>query len=190
MQLFFGNKKHPVQYLPYHLQSTNVLSQYHSWPESLLTDIARQRDSLQMVCFNVVSDGYSCTFFSTDFAKVTSLSSIGDQVLAFLHHRLHFFIQFLQISWYLIRNYYPSFNIHLFTWLQCILLWPQIWFNWFGIQIWFLPLKLGLGFICWGIGSISFSASSICPINPFNLSSSAMARNESRFSWKTFASPQ
>ena len=50
--------------------------------------------------------------------------------------------------------------------------------------------KKGLGFIFWGIGSLSFFGSSTCPINPFNWSSSAMARKESRFSWKTFASPQ
>ena len=68
---FFGNKKHPVQYLPYHLQSTNVLSQYHSRPESLFTDIARQRDSLQVVCFNVVSYGNSSSLFSTHFTNVS-----------------------------------------------------------------------------------------------------------------------
>ena len=75
-----------IEFLSYHLQSTNVLPQYHSRPESLFTDIARQRDSLQMVCFNVVSDGYSCTFFSTHFANFSFPSSTWNKVRTCLHH--------------------------------------------------------------------------------------------------------
>ena len=77
----------------------------------LSTDIARQRDSLQMVCFNVVSYAHALPLFSTYFANLSSSWSIWETVLACFHHWFHLFVKFLQVSWYKTWNCYSSFII-------------------------------------------------------------------------------
>ena len=83
-----------------------MLSQLTSWPEYVSTNNARQRDSFQMVCFNVVSNSCAVPFFSTHFANITfpEAFSIWNSIFAFLHHWLHLLIKLLRFcrykTWY------------------------------------------------------------------------------------------
>ena len=48
----------------------------------------------------------------------------------------------------------------------------------------------GIELVCCKGACVFSSLSSVCPVSPLSLRSSAMARKESRLSWKTFASPR
>ena len=75
---------------------TSVLSQCISWPEGFSTEVARNAESLHMVCFNVVSYVFSFPLFSTHFANVSfSATVIWTEILALCHHWFHSFVQFL-----------------------------------------------------------------------------------------------
>ena len=92
--------KRPIYILHYkYMLSTLVFPQYHSWPVRLFTHIARKRDSLQMVCFNVISDGHALPFLSTYFANLSCFFSTCNKVLAYFHHWFHLFIKVQQVSW-------------------------------------------------------------------------------------------
>ena len=94
-------------------RSTCVPPQIVPWPELLSAHITGKGDSVKMVCFNVVSYGYSLHFLSTQFANFSPFSSFAilNKVFTFFHHWFHLFIKFLQVSWYKIGNCYSSFII-------------------------------------------------------------------------------
>ena len=49
-------------------------------------EVAGNDDSFEMIGFNVLFDVSALAFLSTHFANISKLKSIGDFVLAFLHH--------------------------------------------------------------------------------------------------------
>ena len=60
-----------------------------SGPESFVAEVAGDDDSFKMVCFNVIFYLSTMAFFSAYFAPMSSykyIGSIGNFVLAFLHH--------------------------------------------------------------------------------------------------------
>ena len=57
-----------------------------SGPESFVTEVAGDDDSFEVVCFNVIFYAMVLAFLSTDFAHISKISSIGNFVLASLHH--------------------------------------------------------------------------------------------------------
>ena len=63
-------------------------SQCFPGPESFLTEIAGERDALQMVSFYVVSDPNPLPFLSTDLANVHLVELLSNQYLPLnlLHH--------------------------------------------------------------------------------------------------------
>ena len=81
---------------------------------------------------------------------------------------------------------HPNPQRNYLEWLM--LYFPQDWHHLLFTGIFALPiLALTAGFMS---SSKSSTFSSGFPVKPFSWSSSAIAKNESRFSWKTFASPQ
>ena len=51
-------------------------------PESFITEVAGYDNSFEMVCFNVISNVSAMALFSTYFANIRKLMSIGTSVLA------------------------------------------------------------------------------------------------------------
>ena len=54
--------------------------------ESFITEVAGDDNSFDVVCFNVIFYVSAMALFSTHFANISKLMSIGSSVLAFLHH--------------------------------------------------------------------------------------------------------
>ena len=125
--------------------NTCVLPQYHPWPALLSTDIARKRNSFQMVGFDVVADRNSCSFLPTYFADVGFLCSmlfVWDQVLAFFHHWFDLFIKKLQITrgkiWNcdssLVKGFDGSWIISQSSWISLDCFIPLISWSWIHLQ--------------------------------------------------------
>ena len=83
-----------------------------SQPEDFSTDIATKGQPFNMVCLNVVFDSTNITFFSAHFANVCKSKPTWNTVLTFLHHWLHFFIKFFEVSRYEARKWYSSFIVN------------------------------------------------------------------------------
>ena len=66
-------------------------------PESFITEVAGDDNSFEMVCFNVISNVSAMALFSTYFANISKLMSIGTSVLTFLHHWIHLVVKFLKV---------------------------------------------------------------------------------------------
>ena len=176
-----------------------VLPQHISWPACLLANIARvQVDPVQMIRFNVSLYVSTKAFLTTSFANWSSnlaIFPVGNDVRTFLHHWLHFFFQISCLSFFsekiLNGNRVVSFDDG-----GCV---PQVFINlhflaYFGwsflssvkIEAELLSSnKLAPSFFLFLVDWLSF-----WPVSPFNCSSSAMARKDSKFSWETFASPK
>ena len=60
---------------------SHVLAKIISAPERFLALIAWENNSLQVVCFNVILDGISGTFFSTYFAPVAFPTSVATVIV-------------------------------------------------------------------------------------------------------------
>ena len=162
-----------------------VLSHWRSGPKCFITGVAWHNDSFKVICFNMIFDGSNHAFFCTHFALVKELFSIGVFVLTFLHHRLHCFFKVVQVCIIVARdcNCRTVFRFSLFA-AWSLSLWRHIWNNWSHFKI---------DHLCWGKGLfIHFKIIDflfLLPIKPLSWSSSANARNESRFSCKTLATP-
>ena len=57
-----------------------------SRPECFVAKVAGDYDSFEVVCFNVIFYVSAMVLFSTHFANISKLMSIGTWFLAFLHH--------------------------------------------------------------------------------------------------------
>ena len=152
-----------------------VHRQINSCSKSLITVITWNRYSLQVICLDMVN--YICDFvlFSTHFANESSfllgcpicLFFIQNHVLAFLHHRLDLLVQCLHNAAELVGD-----NNDLGS-LFCII----------NVLCWWF-LKSFFGFVNWlWISTLFFSSLEVWPASPLSLSSSAITRKESRFSW-------
>ena len=75
-----------------------------SRPESFITEVAGDDNSFEMVCFNVISNVSAMALFSTYFANIRKLMSIGTSVLTFLHHWIHLVVKFLKVHRIVSRN--------------------------------------------------------------------------------------
>ena len=73
-------------------------------PESFITEVAGDDNSFEMVCFNVISNVSAMALFSTYFANIRKLMSIGTSVLTFLHHWIHLVVKFLKVHRIVSRN--------------------------------------------------------------------------------------
>ena len=72
---------------------------------------------------------YSWSFFSTQFANLSSFFSIWKQVFTSVHHWFHLLVKLLQVSWYKIWNFYSLLIFH-----------PCVYFGLKIIQVWCLHL--------------------------------------------------
>ena len=75
-----------------------------SRPESFITEVVGDDNSFEMVCFNVISYVSDMALFSTHFANISKLMSIGTSVLTFQHHWIHLVVKFLKVPWIVSRN--------------------------------------------------------------------------------------
>ena len=153
-------------------------------PECLLTTVAWERNTFQMVSFNVIPDSTWISFFSTHFANfsLSLLFAIWNHRLTLAHHWFYLCIEFLQVGWDLL------WNCSALLIKSCLFV-LKVLKSFRGSGPGLDPLTLLCSNWEWELAEGSCNLSS-CPINPLSLSSSARARNESRFSWKIFASPQ
>ena len=71
-----------VSYLPETFVGPKTISR----PESFITEVVGDDNSFEMVCSNVISYVSDMALFSTHFANISKLMSIGTSVLTFQHH--------------------------------------------------------------------------------------------------------
>ena len=115
-----------------------------SRPESFITEVVGDDNSFEMVCFNVISYVSDMALFSTHFANISKLMSIGTSVLTFQHHWIHLVVKFLKVPWIVSRNGHCSIfskivdisvgclpmnsSFWIFFWWEC---WRKRLFNFF-----------------------------------------------------------
>merc|ERR1719319_342627 len=89
------------------LLCTRVSCQGFSSPESLITEVARNGDSCQVVRFNVVPNVCPKSFFATNCADICLFHACGpiwNGILTLSHQRLHLFIQFHNVRNFHVAN--------------------------------------------------------------------------------------
>ena len=147
-----------------------------SVPKSFVAKVARNNNTIQMVCFNMILYGIALAFLSTNFATMSNcywIGSICSFVLAFFHHCLQSFFKFLKVPRIVSRNG------------QC-----SIFSKIVDISVGCLPVNSSFWNCCWWECWRQRLFNFFICFKPFNWNSSAIANmKETRPSWKTFASP-
>ena len=130
------------------MESTSVRFQSLSWGTSLITVIAGNRYSLQVVCLDVTFYNFIESFFATHFAHVwyfmpwrpISVFASWDHVKKFLHHRLDLLSECLEVSAWLTLDCYSCrslFKNLFFGFVTCL------------EACWFLKQMIGLVRLSW-----------------------------------------
>ena len=99
-----------------------VLSQLIPWPERISANVTWERNSFQMLCFDVISNCHPGPLLSTHFADLGFWTSCTAwcKIFTFLHKWFHNFVKFFRICWALCWLQ-QTFFINLFCLIRVLL---------------------------------------------------------------------